>query len=85
MEEQSVTIWRQHGFEYVMQAPFELQNTKLTDGWTTYAQIIHHGIIQNLYFSRRFTTEQDLYAYCKEQHVKIYYLDKDDNVKREFN
>ena len=85
MTEQSATIWRQHGFEYIMQVPIVFQNTKLTDGWETYAQIIHHGIVENLYFSRRFVKESDLYKFCEEQDVKIYYLDKDDNIKKEFN
>lgn len=81
----SITIWKQHGFEYIMQVPIELQGKSTLIGWEPYCQIIHYGTVTNLYFSRRFTSEKDLYDYCESEFVKIVYLDKDDNVKKSFN
>ena len=81
----TVTIWKQAGKQYIMQVPKEHQKYSILKNWKTYAQIIHKGSVENIYFSREFDTQADLYKFCKEQDVKIYYLDEDDNVKKEFN
>ena len=80
-----ITIWKQSGFEYIMRVPVELKSQFDIEGWLPYCQIIHYGTITNLYFSRRFTREKELYSYCESKDVKIIYLDNDDNIKQSFN